>query len=62
MIEEQLKKIMHDKRMNLKQLANESGLKTPHLCKIRKGSSLSVGVLIKLADTLECSTDELLGR
>lgn len=59
-----LKKIRLEKGLTQKQLAEIAGLKQPNIAKIETGindiSNVSGGLLLKLANALECTIEELL--
>ena len=63
MIGENLDRIIKKRSYNYTQFCKISGLKNAHLSKlISNQTKPSIGVLVKIADALHCSTDELLGR
>lgn len=51
-----------EKGMNIKELAIESGLGVNAIYQITDRQGMSCFNLAKIADTLGCTTDELLGR
>ena len=63
MIGEHLQKMMKKRSYNLTELSRITGFKMAHLSKLKDDKiNPSIQTLIKLADELHCTTDELLGR
>ena len=63
MIGENLKEVMKRRSLKPKDLCSAGDFKPAHISKLLNNkSNPSLEVLIKLADVLICSTDELLGR
>lgn len=61
-LKEILKQKAKEKGMNVKQLSKASGLGINAIYQITDRQGISCFNLAKIADTLGCSTDELLGR
>lgn len=60
---ENIKRKRAERDLDQQELAAKIGVSKSHICRIEKGSiTPSLEVITKLADTLRCSVDELLGR
>ena len=61
-LQKEIKIKAKEKGMNVKQLATASGLGVNAIYQITDRQGISCFSLAKIADVLECSMDELLGR
>lgn len=60
-IGQRIKKLRISKKMTQDKLAEQANLSTPHMSHIETGSTkVSLPTLVRLANVLECTTDELL--
>lgn len=57
-----IKEKAKEKGLNVKQLAREAGLSINYVYNINGEQGATCFGLAKIADVLECTTDELLGR
>lgn len=62
-IGENIKKKRLEYDIEQQELAARCGTAKSYICNVENGTKIpSVAVLIRIADTLHCTTDEILGR
>ena len=52
-------KLLIDKEMNKRELANAAGISSATLTKLAKGENVNVDILVKICATLDCRLDDI---
>ncbi|MCD7803558.1 MAG: helix-turn-helix transcriptional regulator [Oscillospiraceae bacterium] len=53
-------KMLIDKNMNKRDLAEQSGVSTASISKLSKGANITTDVLLKICETMDCHIEDIL--
>ena len=53
-------KMLIDKNMNKRDLAEKSGVSSASIAKLSKGANLTTDVLLKICETMDCHIEDIL--